>query len=210
MLPWVPAAEGELARAVELTLEGAALCRREGYPSFETIALHSAVRLGAAREVVERLAAVAASQDGPLATLCADHALAFVDRDGPALAEVSRRFETLGMLLDAAEAAAQSSQAHASAARQASARAEGARAWVLAGRCQGARTPALQRLSAPGLTAREYEIARLAAGGLANREIATRLVVSVRTVENHLRAVYAKLGVTGRTDLGPFTGDSGE
>jgi DNA-binding NarL/FixJ family response regulator len=37
---------------------------------------------------------------------------------------------------------------------------------------------------------------------LASREIADRLVVSVRTVENHLHNAYVKLGVTSRAELG--------
>jgi DNA-binding NarL/FixJ family response regulator len=45
------------------------------------------------------------------------------------------------------------------------------------------------------------EIATLAATGLTSKAIAGELVVSVRTVDNVLRAVYAKLGVSGRADL---------
>ncbi|MBL1074369.1 helix-turn-helix transcriptional regulator [Nocardia sp. 2] len=63
-------------------------------------------------------------------------------------------------------------------------------------------TPALARLDAPQLTPRELEIARLAGDGLANREIAERLVLSVRTVENTLHTVYQKLGVSNRAELG--------
>jgi DNA-binding CsgD family transcriptional regulator len=51
------------------------------------------------------------------------------------------------------------------------------------------------------LTAREREIATLAASGLSNREIADRLVVSPRTVENHLARAFVKLGVTSRREL---------
>ncbi|MGH3513465.1 MAG: helix-turn-helix domain-containing protein, partial [Pseudonocardiaceae bacterium] len=47
----------------------------------------------------------------------------------------------------------------------------------------------------------ELEIARLAAAGLANREIAARLCLSHRTVENKLHAAYEKLGVPGRAEL---------
>jgi DNA-binding NarL/FixJ family response regulator len=52
------------------------------------------------------------------------------------------------------------------------------------------------------LSSREIEVAALAATGLANKEIARRLSVSVRTVENHLQRVYEKLGVARRADLG--------
>lgn len=51
------------------------------------------------------------------------------------------------------------------------------------------------------LTDREREIADLVVGGLTNRQIAERLVVSVRTVENHLHHVYQKLNVTSREQL---------
>jgi len=51
------------------------------------------------------------------------------------------------------------------------------------------------------LTAREDEIARLAATGLSNQEIARRLLISVRTVENHLHRVFRKLGVDNRAGM---------
>lgn len=51
------------------------------------------------------------------------------------------------------------------------------------------------------LTARELEIARLVAAGRSNKEIAATLHLSVRTVENHLRRVFAKLSVPNRAGL---------
>ena len=51
------------------------------------------------------------------------------------------------------------------------------------------------------LTAREDEIARLAASGMTNQDIARRLLISVRTVENHLHRVFRKLGVDNRADM---------
>ena len=51
------------------------------------------------------------------------------------------------------------------------------------------------------LTPRELQVASLAAEGLSNREIAEALVVTVKTVEWHLRHTYTKLGVTSRRDL---------
>ena len=50
------------------------------------------------------------------------------------------------------------------------------------------------------LTNREKEVLELAATGLKNKEIAKRLFVCVRTIESHLGNVFAKLGVTSRTE----------
>lgn len=51
------------------------------------------------------------------------------------------------------------------------------------------------------LTPRELEIAYLVAQGKSNRAIASELVVSLRTIENHLYSAYSKLGIGSRTEL---------
>ena len=52
-----------------------------------------------------------------------------------------------------------------------------------------------------GLSRAELAVARLVATGLTNREVATQLFVSVKTVEYHLRNSYIKLDITSRRAL---------
>ena len=54
----------------------------------------------------------------------------------------------------------------------------------------------------PRLSRRETEVARLAARGARNAEIATTLFISTKTVEQHLSRVFTRLGVRNRTELG--------
>jgi DNA-binding NarL/FixJ family response regulator len=101
---------------------------------------------------------------------------------------------------------------HKRLAREALARARsifgslGAAAWVgkvdeALGRITG------RRSSGDELTDAERRVARLAAGGAKNKEIAEQLVMSVRTVEGHLSNVYAKLRIRSRTELAAYFGD---
>lgn len=53
----------------------------------------------------------------------------------------------------------------------------------------------------PDLTPQQAQIARLVAEGATNREIAARLFLSHRTVEHHLRNIFARLGVRSRVEL---------
>jgi non-specific serine/threonine protein kinase len=61
--------------------------------------------------------------------------------------------------------------------------------------------PRARPVSADGLSEREREVATLVAEGLSNKEIATRLHVSVRTVESHVRHMLTKAGLVNRTQL---------
>ena len=49
------------------------------------------------------------------------------------------------------------------------------------------------------LSEREQEVLRLVAKGLTNQQIATRLVISIRTVKKHIENIHGKLGVQNRT-----------
>jgi two-component system nitrate/nitrite response regulator NarL len=70
------------------------------------------------------------------------------------------------------------------------------------------REAAVERLSSI-LTAREIEVARLAAEGLSNAQIAGRLFISEGTVKLHLHHVYGKLNVARRPDLARYAREIG-
>ena len=66
--------------------------------------------------------------------------------------------------------------------------------------------PVAGRLRSPrprwiSLTPAEQEVVRLVCDGLPNKDIATKLFVSPRTVQAHLTHVYAKLGIASRVQL---------
>jgi len=58
-----------------------------------------------------------------------------------------------------------------------------------------------ERLKRHGLTPRQIDIAQLVGVGLTNSDIAEKLFISTRTVENHLRSIYEKTNVNNRTSL---------
>ena len=55
-----------------------------------------------------------------------------------------------------------------------------------------------------GLTQREIEVLRLLARGLSNKEIASRLVISPKTVANHAEHIYAKIDASSRAAAGLY------
>lgn len=196
---WVAVAGGDQAGGVTILRRLAERLGNDGFHGHELLALLDLVRLGAAGDVARRLQWLAAYSDNQLAETVTWYADAMARRDGPALLTAMERFQRLGMNLYAAEAAAAAVSLLRAVRSAAAGGAAEELANLLAG-CPGARTPAL-RVRQPALTNREREIALLAAGGVASKEIAERLFLSSRTVDNHLMRVYAKLGVSGRTEL---------
>jgi DNA-binding CsgD family transcriptional regulator/tetratricopeptide (TPR) repeat protein len=74
------------------------------------------------------------------------------------------------------------------------------RSRLLQQRCPGAATPALNARPA-AISDSEMDVAVLARQDLSSREIAERLYLSRRTVDNHLGSIYRQLGMHGRDDL---------
>ncbi len=125
-----------------------------------------------------------------------------VEDDAVALEAISATFEQFGTLVESAEAAGGAAAIHRRAGNVDEARHMEARGAELAVRCEGLASPLLDVPNrAARLSAREREVAALAAAGLSNRAISDQLVVSERTVENHLYRVFAKLGISSRDEL---------
>ncbi|MGC4963515.1 LuxR C-terminal-related transcriptional regulator [Gordonia sp. DT101] len=204
---WVAAAGGSDRSAVELARTAADVAHDSGQFALEAEALHHAARFGD-RTVADRLAAVAPGLQGVVARLYARHAVAVADADAAALDEVSRDFEHAGLLLSAADAAAQAVALHEHAGRRGKRAESSARALRLSKICDGATSPAIRLAARPlPVTAREREITALVAQGLTNREIAERLTVSVRTVEGHIYRASIKLDVADRDALAKIVWD---
>ncbi|MEU6078378.1 LuxR C-terminal-related transcriptional regulator [Micromonospora sp. NPDC047074] len=198
---WLAAAQGVSSEAIALAREAASVAAATGQCAHEVLALHTATCLGD-RSGVERLTALSQQVDGPRAQAAAAHAIALASDNGDALQSASDMLERMGDPLAAADAAAQATIAYRRAQQRGAAYQAEARVRRLIQTCEGVGTPATRATVRPlPLTGREREIGALAAQGMSNREIAHRLVVSVRTVENHLYRINTKLGISSRAGL---------
>lgn len=113
---WVNAAAGRRSRAVDLALAHAEECRAGGSSSFEAVALHDAVRLGAPVSALPRLAVLAATHDGLRVRLALRHAEALAGADADALTAVADDYGAAGLWLFASEAEAQAKALQAGSA----------------------------------------------------------------------------------------------
>ena len=199
---WTAACSGDVVGAVRMLI---ALCLRldaDGLAGHELLALYDLVRLGRADLAAKRMGVLLGEvPGGRTATLLLRHAVAADEGEPETLFTVAREFAARGFLLFAAEAAATAVRLFRAARDPRALAASTLLADVLA-KCDSLRTPALLAVQ-PALTSREREVAELAAEGVRSREIADRLYLSPRTVENHLQRAYAKLGVNGRVELAP-------
>ncbi|GGN21462.1 LuxR family transcriptional regulator [Lentzea pudingi] len=197
---WVLAGAGRVNEAMRTALDNAALARAHGANSEEIVSLHDAARFGA--DTSPRLLELAKSRKDPLTTAYASHAQARALRDPAGLEEVATAFTACGATLYAAEALAEASRLSRLHDRPRDADRLERQASALAESFDGATTPGLVVTSTLiALTPRQLEIARLAVAGLTNVEIAERLAIAKRTVDNHLHTTYAAVGVTGRDGL---------
>jgi DNA-binding CsgD family transcriptional regulator len=197
---WERASVGQTTAARMHAVRAAQIARHSGMYAIEMRALHTAVRFGD-RSCAARLEELARTLNTPLAEAVAAHARAPVNHDGDLLDAAAGRFADMGALALAADAAAQAAGEHARSGDRGKEVESSTRAYRLASQC-GLRTPAVDAAAHPlPISGRERDIAMLVEAGLSNRQIADRLVVSVRTVEGHLYRIFAKLGISKRDQL---------
>jgi DNA-binding CsgD family transcriptional regulator len=198
---WTAVASRRPVEAAQLFRDAAAQAALTGQRTAESWLLHDLMRTSG-EDTSARLRELAGACDSPLASARARHAVAVRARAARELAGAADDFAALGAMLLAAEAASGAADAFSRAGDQRAAAAALRRASELAAACPGAATPGLVRVAtAIPLSGREREIVILAAAGMTSKEIAERLYLSVRTVNNHLQHAYAKLGVSSRAGL---------
>jgi DNA-binding CsgD family transcriptional regulator len=182
-------------------------------------ALYRVGAAGEAEEVLEVLARAAREQRHPWAgaalTRCRAETSLAEGRDEEALERfqaAAASYRQLGLPFDSARALLAAGAVARSLRRWGTARRLledaaagltelGCDGWADEASAQLERVAARKPAPAGQLTTAERRVAALAAAGLSNKEIATRLAISVSTVETHLKRCYAKLRVSSRTQL---------
>jgi len=197
---WLAAGQGAISEAIAVSLAAAETARSNGQFAPEVMCLQTATQFGE-RSCGPRLRELAAIVEGPRAGVATRFAEALHDDDGAELVAVSAEFDDMGDLIAAVDAAAHAAIAYRHKDLRGSALGCSARAEALAEQC-GARTATLRKAAERlPLTDREREIVMLIGQGLSNRDIATRLTLSVRTVESHIYKAMAKTGTSKRDEL---------
>ncbi|MEE3754396.1 LuxR C-terminal-related transcriptional regulator [Mycobacterium intracellulare] len=197
---WERAAAGDTAAARAHAMQAAEVAGAAKMYVAEMRARHAAVRFGDGSQA-KRVEELARMLNSPSAQAVADHARGLAEHDGDVLDVAAHKFADLGALAFAADASAQAATEHARRGERRKEVESSSWAHVLAGQC-GVRTPALEAAARPlPFSGRERQIVLLVAAGLSNRQIADRLVISVRTVEGHLYRLFTKLGVNHRDEL---------
>jgi len=199
---WNAVVNGRVGQACRLLEEAATLGLESGDLVVASSALHDLARLGRARLATQRLDHLETQIDAGLINLRAAHARHLATDNATGLQEVSESFAGLGADLLAADAAADAAVAFTRIGHSRAATAATRLAITHADACEGASTPSLRSIDARArLTPAERDTAMLAAAGHSNKEIATELVLSVRSIENRLQRVYEKLGICTRAAL---------
>jgi DNA-binding CsgD family transcriptional regulator len=197
---WTLAAGGCLTEAISIAHAAGEDARKRNQPTHELACIQVAAQWGdtsgatRARELANELSL-------PLADVVARHTESLLADDGEGLLAASTDYRALGDRATAADVAAQAAVTFSRNQQRKRSLHAAALAQQLATDCGGLCTPALRNPIGQPLTGRQREIIELVAAGLSNKEIAERLVTSVRTVEGHVYRAYQRLGAGSREEL---------
>jgi DNA-binding CsgD family transcriptional regulator/tetratricopeptide (TPR) repeat protein len=197
---WVLAAGGYLTDAISKVRAAGEDARTRNQPTHELACLQVAAQWGDTSGAT-RAGELAGELSLPLARAVARHTQSLLADDGEGLLVASADYRALGDRATAADVAAQAAVAFSRNQQRKRSLHAAALAQQLATDCGGLCTPALRNPIGQPLTGRQREIIELVAAGLSNKEIADRLVTSVRTVEGHVYRAYQRLGAGSREEL---------
>ncbi|MBG7603643.1 MAG: AAA family ATPase [Actinobacteria bacterium] len=190
---WVSAARGDVDEACRSAIEGGKYGLDSGDVGWAVIALHDAVAWGGAQQASDLLVRHGHENDCALFDIMFDHAAAAVTNSPGGLANCARRFEASGAFWLAGTAWANRA---AAGENEVEICRDATRAICL--------TPAVGLVEGTvsrALTPRQLDVAELASSGASSKNIAAELFLSGRTVDNHLRDIYRRLGISGRNEL---------
>jgi DNA-binding CsgD family transcriptional regulator len=198
---WLASVDGDTRAAIALVVAHGDELVERGELREAVMLLDEAVMFGDP-PAAARMLAVIDSVDTPVGRARGMRARAVLSGDPTDLLATAEEFAACGFVHSAATQAAQAARALRAAGEARAAAAADAQAKAYADQSPGLQVEGLgSAAGAALLTPREREIANLAARGRTSKEVAADLVLSVRTVDNHLANVYAKLGVPGRAEL---------
>ncbi len=211
---WAMAANGRLGEAVTSAREAAQLARDRRQPTHELACIQAAAQWGDASQAA-RARELAGALSLPVADAVALHTESLLAGDGEGLLAASAAYRRIGDRAAAADAAAQASVAFDASQRHRRGLYAAALAKELADKCGGLCTPALRTPAGLKLSGRQRDVVELVVAGLSNRQIAEKLVMSVRTVEGHVYRACQRVGAQSREELasivrsGPGDGGTG-
>ncbi|MCV7441406.1 LuxR family transcriptional regulator [Mycobacterium paraense] len=211
---WAMAASGHLSEAVADAREAGRIARDRSQPTHELACIQAAAQWGDASDAA-RARVLAGALSLPLADAVALHAEALLAGNGEGLLAAAAAYRGIGDRAAAADAAAQASVAFVADQQHKRGLYAAALAGELAEECGGLSTPALRTPVGLKLSGRQRDVIELVVAGLSNRQIAERLVMSVRTVEGHVYRACQRVGAKSREELasivrsGPGDGQAG-
>lgn len=197
---WALAAGGYLTDAIAVVRAAGQDARKRNQPTHELACLQVAAQWGDTSGAI-RAGELADELPSPLADTVARHTKSLLADDGEGLLAASAGYRALGDRAAAADVAAEAAVAFSRNQQRKRSLYAAALAQQLADDCGGLCTPALRNPIGEPLTDRQREIIELVAAGLSNKQIADRLITSVRTIEGHLYRAYQRTGAGSREEL---------